>query len=198
MEKSMRDLYESCRSYRRFRREPVPEDVLKEAVEVAAGRSCARNQQVLKFYVLNSKEIVGRMQPLVRYAAALPPEIGTPGPDAQPQAFIIITRPHDNAMSWVDLGIALDSLAITAWSHGVGSLIMAAINRSEIADLLNENIAGAEIDSSDIAVAVALGYPSITSETVAVPADGSLDYYVDNELNYYVPKKSPDEVISWL
>ena len=77
------------------------------------------------------------VQPLVHWAAYLPPEQGVPKPDEQPTAFIAVLQ--DTRLpgcSDVDVGLALGSLTAAAWTHGVGSCIMGAIDRPALTELL--------------------------------------------------------------
>lgn len=70
--------YQGMRTYRRFHQEPVPEAVLGEMMENVRIASCAKNDQPLIYTVVRSAEMVKAMQPLVKWAAALPKELGTP------------------------------------------------------------------------------------------------------------------------
>ena len=186
---SLSELYEGCRTYRRFSQDPVPENVIGEILSNLRARSSARNGQILKFYVIQSPEKVGKMQPLVKWAGALPPEIGTPKQGEQPTAFVVITKPENaGGFSDVDVGIAADTIALTAWNHGFGSCMMGAINTKEIGKLLELP------EGESVRLAIALGRPAHKSTIVDVPEDGSLNYYVDGERDYYVPKKTVAEI----
>ncbi len=188
---NLEELFQTCRTYRRFTPQPVPESLLETLANVARTRSCGGNRQYLRFVVVSRPDLVEAMQPLVHWAACLPKEIGTPKPGEQPTAFIIILQTKDaGSFVQMDAGIALDAMAITAWQHGVGSCIMAAINRPQIARLLHVP------EGLQVSMALALGYPAHTSTLVEPPADGNLNYYVDAERNYYVPKRSEEDVIT--
>ena len=43
----------------------------------------------------------------------------------------------------------------------------------------------------------ALGYPDHTSTIVDMPADGSTAYTVDEQRNYYVPKRKKEDILLW-
>ena len=47
------------------------------------------------------------------------------------------------------------------------------------------------------ALALALGYPDHTSTIVNMPADGSTAYTVDEQRNYYVPKREKEDILFW-
>lgn len=97
------------RSYRRFYPEPVPENVIDYALENARIANCSVNSQHLRYIAVLSREKVEKMQPLVKWAALLPPEIGTPKADEP----------------------------ISLMEKGYGSCIMGNIKRKEIVALLN-------------------------------------------------------------
>ncbi len=45
---------------------------------------------------------------------------------------------------------------------------------------------------------LALGYPDHMSTIVPVKEEGNLSYYVDGNRDYYVPKLSAEEVITYV
>lgn len=183
------ELYEKCRTYRRFAQEKVPDEILTEMVVTASRRSSARNAQVVRYVVVRTPEMVSRMQPLVKWAAALPPEIGKPHDDETPTAFIAIyLEGNPSPMSYIDVGIVCDTLSLVAASHGFGTCIMGSINAPEVKKLL-----GVPNDAA-MPVAVAVGKPIHTSKIVSVPDSGSLAYYTDADRNYYVPKLKTSNV----
>ena len=189
----LNELMKGCRTYRRFLQEPVGEEIIRECLENARTSSSAANRQPLYYYAVTSDENVKNMQPLVKWAASLPPEIGTPKEGEQPTAFIVIVkRANANPFSDIDVGIACHAIALTAWSHGVGSCLMGAINIPEIRKLLSVP------EEDQIRLVIALGKPSHNSTVVPVPEDGDLKYYVDDVRDYYVPKRAFEDVVSFV
>ena len=163
--------------------------LLRTLADVARKRSCGRNGQSLRFTVVASPANVKAMQPLLRWAAALPKEIGTPRDGEQPVAFVVVSRPKEAnpTITSIDVGIALDAMAITAWTQGVGSAILAAVDRAKIAALL-------EIpEDREVVTVLALGYPAHKS-TLVPGEEGKLAYYVDEARDYYVPKLPLEKV----
>ena len=91
-----------------------------EAVENARIASSASNQQVLRYTIVKSPEMVAAMQPLVAWAAKLPREKGTPHDGQKPTAFIAISYEGDEtACAVCDLGIAAQTSAVTCCAAGV-------------------------------------------------------------------------------
>lgn len=185
----MMEFLRSRRTYRRFAQRAVPHEILTEAVDAARMASCGANRQTVRYIVVESTDAVAAVQPLVHWAAYLPPEQGTPKADELPTAFIAVLQ-DDNlpGASDVDVGLALGSLTAAAWAHGVGSCIMGAIDRPALKELL------ALPEGVRLCYMVALGYPTHESHLVEMQ-DGSVKYYLDTDRNYCVPKRGMDEVL---
>ena len=185
-------LYQGCRTYRRFTQEHIPETILHKIVNVARERSCARNENALRYAVVSRPELVAAMQPMLHWAAALSPEIGTPKIGEQPTALIVMARTEAaSPLSDIDIGIAAGAMAVTAWQQGIGSAILASINQPQIKQLLHIP------DGIELRLVLALGYPAHKSTVVEPQAGKTLDYYVDDQRNYYVPKLSEKAVITY-
>ena len=174
----MLEFLRTRRTYRRFEQRPVAPEILTEAVDAARIASCGANRQTVRYIVVQSTDAVAAVQPLVHWAAYLPPEQGQPKPDELPTAFIAVLQ-DDNlpGASDVDVGLALGSLTAAAWAHGVGSCIMGAIDRPALTKLL------ALPDSVRLCYMVALGYPTHASKLVEMQ-DGSVKYYLDENRGY--------------
>ena len=189
----LHDMLIGCRTYRRFMQEPVDEAVIREALENARIGSSGANAQPLYYYAVTSPEMVKAMQPLVKWAAYLPPELGTPKEDERPTAFIVVVKKAKAIpFSDVDVGIAVNTIALTAWSHGIGSCIMGAINIEKIRELFSIP------EEDQIRLILALGKPSHTSTIVPVKEDGSIKYYLDEDRNYYVPKRAFEDIVQFV
>lgn len=177
------------RTYRRFEQRPVAPEILTEAVDAARIASCGANRQTVRYIIVESADAVAAVQPLVHWAAYLPPEQGAPKHDELPTAFIAILQ-DDNlpGASDVDVGLALGSLTAAAWAHGVGSCIMGAINRPALTELL------ALPEGVRLCYMVALGYPTHESHLASMQ-DGDVKYYLDDNRDFCVPKRGMKEVL---
>lgn len=177
------------RSYRRFTRDAVPAAVLTDALEAARIVSCSANGQTMKYIVVQSPAMVAAVQPLVHWAAYLPKEQGTPGPEEQPTAFIALVQDeHLKPIDDTNAGLALGSLTAMAWAHGVGSCIMGAIDRPALCRLLGVP------EGMRLHTMVALGYPAHQSTTVPMEG-GSVKYALDENRDYVVPKRALEEIV---
>ena len=185
----MLEFLRTRRTYRRFEQRPVAPEILTEAVDAARIASCGANRQTVRYIVVQSADAVAAVQPLVHWAAYLPPEQGQPSPTSCPPRSLRFCRTTTcPARPDVDVGLVLGSLTAAAWAHGVGSCIIGAIDRPALTRLL------ALPDGVRLCYMVALGYPTHASKLVEMQ-DGSVKYYLDENRGYCVPKRSMDEVL---
>lgn len=186
---SVMDLLTTRRTYRRFEQKAVPQDVVNDIIEAVRLSSCGANRQAVRLVIVNKPEDVARVQPLVKWAAYLPPEQGTPKADELPTLYVAVvqdtTIPGDLA---TDTGIALANMTLAAWDKGVGSCIMGAIDRPKLTGLLG--LAETEV----LHTMVAFGYPTHTARVVPMTPETGIKYYLDENRNYCVPKRSTSEI----
>lgn len=177
------------RTYRRFEQKPVPQDVVDDIIEAVRLSSSGANRQAVRLVVVNQPTDVARVQPLVKWAAYLPPEQGTPKADELPTLFVAVVKdtaiPGDPA---TDIGIALANMTLAAWDKGVGSCIMGAINKPALTALL-----GIE-EPQKLAFMVAFGYPTHKASIVPMTEQTGVKYYLDENRDYCVPKRSAEEI----
>ena len=158
---SIMETLNTRRTYRRFAQKPVSQDVVDDMVEALRLSSCGANRQAVKLVVVQSPEMVKKVHPLVKWAAYLPPEQGTPKADEQPVMYLAVLQ--DSSIPGdlnTDTGIALANITLAAWAKGVGSCIMGAINKPALSELLG-------IAAPDkLAFMVALGCPTHAARVV--------------------------------
>lgn len=188
------ELYRKCRSFRRFKQEPLPEKLLYEMMENARIASSAHNAQPGRYVVVTEKKVLEAMHPLVVFASSLPRELGEPKADEQPVAYVVVSKMAgaDEAFCDMDLGLAIDAMVMTAWEAGFGSCLLGSINISKIQKLLSIP------EDETIRLVVAFGKPAHESTIVGPREDGSLKYYLDDKRDYYVPKRNFEEVVRFV
>lgn len=190
---SVMETLNTRRTYRRFAQKPVPQDVVDDMVEALRLSSCGANRQAVKLVVVQSPEMVKKVHPLVKWAAYLPPEQGAPKADEQPVMYLAVVQ--DSSIPGdlnTDTGIALANITLAAWAKGVGSCIMGAINKPVLSEMLG--IA----DPQKLVFMVAFGYPAHKSHVVPLTAETGVKYYLDENRDYCVPKRSKDEIARYL
>lgn len=189
---TLTELALACRTYRRFTQEEVPQELLAMMVENARISNSAMNQQPLRYAVVRDPELVAGMQPFLHWAARLPKEIGTPKEGEQPTAFIVVcTEGRDTPWTGVDMGIAVRTMTLTACEGGVGSCILGAVEFPHVHALLGLP------ESWRPRLVLALGYPDHASVVTDLPADGDTAYYVNEDRDYFVPKRSEADIVLW-
>ena len=183
------ELLTTRRTYRRFAQKAVPQDVVTDIVEAVRLSSCGANRQAVRLVMVQSPAMVAKVQPLVRWAAYLPPEQGTPKADELPTLYAAVLQdtsiPGDLA---TDTGIALANMTLAAWDKGVGSCIMGAINKPALTELLGIQA------PQQLAFMVAFGYPTHKAHIVPMTGQTCVKYYLDDARDYCVPKRSAEEI----
>lgn len=183
------ELLAGRRTYRRFLQKPVPAGVVADMVEAVRLSSCGANRQAIRLVVVQSPAMVAKVQPLVKWAAYLPPEQGVPKPGEQPVLFVAVVQdasiPGDKD---TDAGIALANLTLAAWAKGVGSCIMGAIDRPRLTELLDLS------ENEKLHSMVALGYPAHASRVVPLTEATGVKYYLDENRDYCVPKRAAADI----
>lgn len=183
------ELLATRRTYRRFAQKPVPQDVIEDIVEAVRLSSCGANRQAVRLVIVDKPDDVARVQPLVKWAAYLPPEQGTPKAGELPTLYVAVVQ--DTSIPGdlnTDTGIALANMTLAAWDKGVGSCIMGAIDRPRLTELLGLP------DTMKLHTMVAFGYPSHGARVVPLTEQTGVKYYLDENRDYCVPKRSAGEI----
>jgi nitroreductase len=95
---------------RQFRDTPIPDDVVREIVEAAHLTASASNAQPWRFIVVQNKDTLKQFGQLVKTGPYIP---------QAPLAIVVTTENTPFALS--DGSRAIQSMVLTAWSHGVAS-----------------------------------------------------------------------------
>ncbi len=186
----LKELYKTCRTYRAFKQDPVPDDVVSEMMEDVRIASSAANLMPLRYVVVRDKENVARMQDLVGWAGYLK-GAGTPQPGHQPVMFITLSETEGaGAFADVDLGIAANTLVTAAWEKGFGSYIMGNIKRDQIKELLDIP------ESENLRLVIAFGKPEHNAEIVSMK-DDDVKYWRDDNGDYFIPKRPLEEIVKF-
>lgn len=185
---TVQEAIKTRRSIRKFRQQPVAEEILRGLVDGARLAPCSANMQELKYKIVDF-EHTGTVYPFLNWAVAITPA-GIPKEDERPAAYIILAadtsvRPKNTD---IDVGIAAQTIALAAWEKGIGSCLLALHDKPGIQAAL------ALPDAIVPALAVALGYPAHSSEVVPME-NGEYRYTMTPDGNFHVPKRSLEEVL---
>lgn len=187
---SVADLVRKSRSIRRFvESERIPEQTLREFVDLARISPTGGNKQPLKFLIVSEPEECANMFPLVAWAGALKDWPG-PAEGERPAAYIVILLDKEvSEGAGVNHGIAAQSIALGACEKGIGCCMMGAIQRPKI------KAAFGITEQYDVLLVLALGKPAEKVVLDPIGDDGDTDYWRDEQDVHHVPKRSLEDVI---
>lgn len=159
---------------------------LERIVGVCSRIPSGCNQQVLRFFLVTKESGADRVLPLIRLGAALP-ELHLPLPGTEPEAFIICcSTVKENKLVDLDLGIALQSMALKATEMGLGTLMIGAFNAEQVREAF-------ALDYQPLMI-LAVGKGIERIELVPIHADEPRAYYRKDGV-HYVPKVISNELI---
>ncbi len=185
------ELLKTRRSYRRFdQSHKIEENIIEDMKTSLRLASSAANLQPLRYMFITDEKLVSEVFPLTKWAARLPKELGEPKEGEKPVMFVIVLYDEKDKSKWVDTdaGLAMSNLTLAAWSHGVGSCIIDNVNRDELSKLvkLPENMV--------IQSVIGFGYPTHKSTIVDIK-ENEVAYYLDENKDYFVPKRETKDTI---
>jgi nitroreductase len=109
-----------------------------------------------------------------------------PSEEEIPQAYILLLLDKNGRTPVHDASIASMNISIVAYDEGLGSCIMASIDREKLREVLNVP------EGLTIQLVVALGYPVI--DTVK---NGDTKYWLEPNGVLHVPKRDLKDIINW-
>lgn len=127
---------------RQFRDIPVPNGIVRQIVEAAHLTASAGNAQPWHFIVVQDKDTLKRLGQLAKTGPYIP---------QAPLAIVVATEKSPIAVS--DASRAIQSMILTAWSHGVASNWVGFHDLDAINPLLGIP------DNLDVLAIVPFGYP---------------------------------------
>ena len=182
------------RTVRKFSQLPIPDEELRALLDAARLASCARNDQRLRYVVVRTPDLVGKIFNFTAWAGSVTPRRDPiPGVTA-PTAFIVVTGKKEEADSpllQTDCGAAIQTIQLAAWEKGIGCCWMGAINRQEIHNILELP------DQCAILYIIALGYAAEKPVHDDVDDPGKVKYYLDEDDLLHVPKLTVEAITSW-
>ena len=183
------DLVRKNRSYRKFdQNEPVPADLLTAMVESARVCPSSRNQQALKFWIIDREEKCLKIFPLLSWAGFIKdwdgPEMGE-----RPSAYILILGDKKLGQKFAtDTGICAQTVLLKAVSQGYGGCMIASINRIKLQEMFKIP------EDFEIILMLALGKP-VEKVVIEEAADGDIKYWRDEHDIHHVPKRSVEDLL---
>ncbi len=139
------ETFESVRTVlatRQFRDTPIPDDVVREIVESAHLTASSINGQPWHFIVIQHEDTLKQLGRLARTGPYIP---------QAPLAIVVVIEDSPYAVS--DASRAIQSMVLTAWSHGVASNWVGFHGLDAVKPLLGIP------DNLDVLAIVPFGYP---------------------------------------
>ena len=184
------ELVKKTRTYRRFdQSRKVDEAKLKKLVEYASFTPSPANKMPLKYILSTNSATNEKIFATLGWAGYLPDWQG-PAEGEKPTAYLVMLRDNEiSKQSATDEGIQAEAIMLGATQMGLGGCIMANIKRNELRESLGIS------ERFDIALVLALGYPTERVVIESVKEDGDIKYWHDEENKNHVPKRSAEELI---
>lgn len=182
------------RTVRRFSQLPIPEEELRALLDAGRLASCARNDQRLRYVVVRTPDLVGKVFNFTAWAGSVAPRRNPVSGVTAPTAFIVVTGKKEDADSpllQTDCGAAIQTIQLAAWERGIGCCWMGAIDRQKIHALLE--LPG----ECAILYIIALGYAAEKPVYDDVDDPEKVKYYLDDDDLLHVPKLTVDAITSW-
>ena len=183
-------LVKSTRSYRRFREKGhLSREVLVKLVEISRFTPSGGNWQPLKYIVSVDPMWNEKIFDTLGWAGFLKDWLG-PEEGERPGGYIIMltdTKIRDSADK--DVGIAAQTMLMSATAQGLGGCMVGNIKRPELRRIL-------EIpEHLKISLILALGKPIETVVLEIAEPGGSIEYYRTSDGTHHVPKRTQSEVL---
>ena len=181
------DCIRKRRTVRLFQQRPVPHDILLELVDLARLSPSASNRQPLEYIIVENDSQKDELFKQLAWAGHVQPKRNPPA-NKRPVAYIIILIQKEISFGNfgpIDAAAAIQSILLSACSHGIGTCWLGATQREKIRDLFSIP------DNYEINSVVALGYPTEhpQSEDAKDNTAESLKYYLDTYDQLHVPKR---------
>ncbi len=187
----IKELMVKERSYRSFDESvKIERETLMGFVENARLIPSSVNLQPLKYKVCNTKEECDLILSLTKWAALLK-EYEIPPKGHAPTAYIVICidkNVSDKSIFDKDVGIAAQTIMLSAVEAGLGGCMIGNFNPSKLAEALAL--------PTDVVPSLVLGLGKPDEDIIIekIGEKGS-NYYRDEMGNHHVPKRSLDEII---
>lgn len=184
---SLNSLLLKNRSYRGYdQKYIVSREELKEIVQVNCKLPSAKNQQVLRFFLVTKDTGSEKVLRNIKFAGALP-QLHLPLEGTAPEAFIIIcATAHENKWVDVDLGISAQSMLLKAVEMGLNGICIGAFAKDEITKAFSLKYEPVMI--------IAIGKGNEKIQLLSIKEEENHDYYRENGI-HFVPKVNIDDLI---
>lgn len=181
------------RSYRGYdESHTLTREELVELVDMARLTPSAMNGQPFSYYVASEKEQLDIVQPLTKWAAALP-QMTLPHEGKCPTGFIVICQNmevSENLQQYrTDLGIVAQTMCLGATAKGLGCCMIGNFNGKKLQEALGLS------EQFFPLLVVAVGKPDETIVIKEIEKGEPTKYYRDENDVHYVPKRKLQDIL---
>ena len=185
-----KDLVKQNRSYRRFDSSVnISYEILTDIIDTTRYSPSARNLQVMRYRLVNTKEENDKIFPTLGWAGYLP-EWDGPDENERPTAYIVLLRDIDLGRTInYDDGIVAQTITLAAVEKGLGCCMIQSCKWNELFSILN-------IDPKKYAFSsiIAIGKP-VENVVIEDINEDNVKYYRDEQNTHHVPKRTLEELI---
>ena len=181
--------YEKIRSRRTIRKyllKSVPEQVLLKCVDAARLSPSGGNLQPLRYVIVNDPKLLKQVFSTLSWAVYLPDYY--PTEEEMPQAYVVLLLDKNGRTPIHDASIASMTISMVAYDEGLGSCILASVDREKLREVLNVP------EGLTISLVVALGYAA-ENPVVETVKDRDIKYWLDENGVLHVPKRDLKDIV---
>ncbi|MDD3735519.1 MAG: nitroreductase family protein [Candidatus Pacebacteria bacterium] len=174
----------SRRTIRRFLNKKIDRSYLEKMVQLGALAPSRVNMQPWEFIIIDDEKLKRKIFKSILWGSKNPTNKVFADPQYAPAAYIaiLVNARIRGAGYEYEIGACAENIMLYAWSLGIGSVWLHALNRKKIISLL-QIPTGKIFDSL-----IGLGYPAHTSK-IAKFSNDNYFYNIDESLNLIVPKR---------
>ncbi len=152
------DAIRTKRAVRKFRAEPLPDDVIHAILNAGRRSQSSKNEQSWQFIAIRDKGILKELSECGKYAGHLA--------GAALAVALVIPDPTEKFQTLFDSGQAAAFMQLAAWELGVGSCIASIYGMEKARGILGFPV------ERYLDAAISFGYPADESQLSAAPKKG--------------------------
>lgn len=173
------------RTIRLFEDKEVPYEVLEKCVDAARLSSSARNTQPLEYIIIDDKEVLNELMPLINFGGFISEDKKAVKGKKPKALIVIIVKKGAEDYYQFDVGISAQNIALVAYENKIGSCMMGAIDRDKIQEKLDIP------EDYFVGLVIAIGY---AAEEPVVEESSNLEYYRKDGV-LHIPKRKLKDVL---
>ena len=183
------------RTIRVFQEKPLDYAILEKCIEGARLAPTAMNSQLCEYFVADEKSLVAQILDSIAFWGGVAKPAQGWSPEKKPLAYIVVLinlelekeRGCGRNNAFLDIGMALENMALVAFELGVGTCIMTGIDKKRIGEIIKSPA------KYEVAAMLALGYPD--EKIVLESTSGSVKRWVDEQGVLHIPKRTLEDIL---